>query len=106
MEYKSFNSESQAPYICSGEQRLCIAVLIQAIKDIHYSSKKKSHVKGTTPQRVEEEALRWVLSDRYCPFSFIWCLEHALPDFYEHIDLAELRNLVLSKPLACRSVSL
>lgn len=106
MEHKSFNSESQEPYICSGEQRLCIAIIIQAIKDIHYCSKKKSRLKGTTPKRVEEEAIRWVMSDRYYPFSFIWCLENALPDFYDHIDLEELRKIVLSKPILCHSVFL
>lgn len=106
MEYSSFNKEIQKPYDCSGEQRLCMAVIIQAIKDIHYSSKKRKSLGGKLPQRADKEAVQWVLSDSSYPFSFIWCLEHAFPEAYDYIDLAELRKVVLSKPLLCNSVTL
>lgn len=106
MEYNIFNSETYTKNICSGEQRLCIAIIIQAIKDIHHCGKHKPYLQHTNPKRVDEDAIRWLLSDRCCPFSFIWCLEHALPDFYDRIDLAKFRKLVLAKPLARNSVNL
>ena len=90
----------------SGEQRLCMAVIIQAVKDIHYSKKKRESLGGKLPQRADKDAVNWILSNSTAPFSFLWCLEHAFPELYDELDISEIRRIVLSKPLLCNSVTL
>lgn len=106
MEYKIFNSETYIKYICSGEQRLCIAIIVQAIKDVHSRNTPKESVRGLQPRVIGNEAIQWILSDKCCPFSFLWCLEHAFPESYEYLDVTEFRKLALSKPLSRNSVNL
>lgn len=106
MEYSSFNKEFPIEYECSGEQRLCMAVIIQAIKDIHYSSRKRKSLGNKLPQRADKEAIKWVNSNNNSPFSFIWCLEHAFPELFDRLDLKLLRRIFLSKPLLCGSEDL
>lgn len=90
---------NQAHYDCSGERRLCMAVIIQAIKDIHYSDEKRKSLGRKIPPRAGKEATQWVLSDSSSPFSFIWCLEHIFLDSYGHMDLESIRKIILSKQL-------
>lgn len=93
-------------HICSGEQRLCMAVIIQAIKDIHYTAKKKKALGRKLPQYSTRDAKKWVLSDSTEPFSFLWCVEHAFSDIYDSLDIDNLRKNILSTRLLCVSPTL
>lgn len=106
MEHCSYNKQVPKEYDCSGEQRLCMAVIIQAVKDVHYSKEKREILGGKLPQRSDKEAIRWIKSNSNAPFSFLWCLEHAFPEVFEDLDIDKLRQIVLSKPLLCNSVTM
>lgn len=106
MEYNSFNRDNRTQVYCSGEQRLCMAVIIQAIKDIHYSDEKRKSLGRKLPPRAGKEARQWVLSNSSSPFSFIWCLEHVFLESYEYMDVEAVRKIILSKQLLCKSVTM
>lgn len=63
----------------TGEQKLCAAVLVSAIKDLY----SKKFV-------LRAAAKRWFNSKSVEPFSFIWCLQHIFPTFYDEIDILKL----------------
>ena len=87
---------------CSGEQKLCIACIIQAVKDLHYDKHSFLAYSPKAKVRLKEQTIRWFRSDSTEPFSFLWCLEHAFPELYDKLDVDYIIQICLKKPLKCR----
>ena len=95
MEYYNYTEKTEINTTCTGEQRLCIEMIDQAIRD---SDKHET---------ISKDAIKWILSNSKDPFSFLWCLEHAFPQLYDTIDIKYIRQTCLKKSLKCkRSMSL
>ena len=70
----------------TGEQKLLLAIIFSAAKD--YNSKNK-------PRR--DAAKRWLNSKKEHPFSFLWCLQHLCPEYYDVIDIPKLIECLKEK---------
>lgn len=106
MEYFNFIKRDDYDSNYSGEQRLCLAIIVQAIKDIHYTDRLRKNLGGKLPKQSKNDAIRWILSDDTSPFTFLWCLEHALPDLYDYLNISKLRQIVINEPHLCNFVTL
>ena len=107
MEYYNYTEDIEIDIDCPGEQTLCIACIIQAVKDIHYRCHSGYNYSAQARARIREQATRWFKSDSKEPFSFLWCLEHAFPDLYDTLDISYIIQTCLKKSLKCkRSMSL
>lgn len=102
MEYYNYIEDMNIDVSCTGEQRLCIAVILQAVKDIHYRSQAGYTYSIKAHKRLKESAIQWIKSESEEPFSFLWCLEHAFPDLYDTLDIDYIIRIVLTKPLKCK----
>lgn len=102
MEYYNYTEDIEIDIDCPGEQKLCIACIIQAVKDIHYRCHSGYTYSAQTRSRIKEQAIRWFKSDSKEPFSFLWCLEHAFPDLFDTINIDYIIQTCLKKPLRCK----
>ena len=102
MEYYNYIEDVDISTDCSGEQRLCIAIILQAVKDIHFRSQAGHTYSVKAHRRLKENAVQWIKSENTEPFSFLWCLEHAFPDLYDTLNVDYIIQIVLEKPLKCK----
>lgn len=102
MEYYNYTEDLNIDIDCSGEQKLCIACIIQAVKDIHYRTHSGYYYSPKAVARIKKQAINWFNSDSREPFSFLWCLEHAFPNLFDTLDIDYIIQTCLSKPLKCK----
>ena len=102
MEYYDYIDDTDIISDCLGEQRLCIAVILQAVKDIHFRSQAGYTFPAKAHRRLKEDTIQWIKSKSTNPFSFLWCLEHAFPELYDTLNINHIIQIVLEKPLKCK----
>lgn len=89
---------------CLPEQKLCIAVIIQAVKDIHLKTLAGITLPSSSRKHIKKSAINWIMSNDTHPFSFLWCLETIFPTIYDTMDINKVRQTLLEKALKCKRV--
>lgn len=66
----------------SGEKRLLVGILVQAIKDAFLLKDRA----------IKREAKRWFASNSFCPFSYLWlCQKLDIDEYDERVVLEKLK---------------
>lgn len=102
MEYCNYTEDISIHADCSGEQKLCIACIIQAVKDIHLKTVAGLTIPSDTRNTLRRTAISWILSDAMYPFSFLWCLENIFPNSFDTLNISKIRQTLLKKALKCK----
>lgn len=80
------------------EQRLCIAVLLNAVRDIHNKTVSGITMTKALRNSYRQCAIDWVNSEATFPFSFLWCLEQIFPDTFDKLNVKAIRQSLIGKP--------